>query len=685
MSDELRPRLRPRLRFSRHENDGAVSYIVKDPASMKYYRFGTVEAWLMQRLDGTRTLEQLCAELREEIGMNATPQALDVLVRRLREMGLVERSLHERSAMLMERVRQQRRSRRDGKNTLVRMRFSFGDPDPLLGTMTERMPFFWTPGFVAASIAVFGLYTLILGYNWGAFINGMAAVYSPAQMTIGIFIICYGSFVVTAIIHEFGHGLTCKRHGGEVHELGAMLLYFMPAFYCNVSDAWTFEKRSHRLWVTVAGGWIQLWVAAAAALVWIMTEPGTLINSIGLYTAALSGGFSVLFNYNPLIPLDGYYALVDWLDMPNLRGRSFGYVGALAKRHLLRLDSPVPAVTPRERRIFVPYGILAIAYTTTILTTFSLLIGRFLGARLGGWGWLLFALLLFAATARLRGGVARLARVFAAEHLPQGRRMRVVQGGAIALIALAIISSIVPWTVNVAGDAVVESDARRWLRPPQDARFVELRVAAGEVARAGDTVAILRDPELEIERAQLQARLGELMALATAARGRRDATGARLHEFAVQSAMERLEQLDQRRDALVLRAPFDALIATPFLEERIGENVLAGDSLVQTLSHNALHVRVSIPQRAAGELAAGASLRIRFPAHPGRTWHLRVDRVETAVTDGDLIAIASFDTVSDPGLLPGMHGRARAAIARTTVAGALGRTVRRTVRGDLFL
>ncbi|MEJ2272368.1 MAG: hypothetical protein P8X91_07795, partial [Candidatus Bathyarchaeota archaeon] len=42
-------------------------------------------------------------------------------------------------------------------------------------------------------------------------------------------------------LHEFAHGLTCKHYGGEVREIGFLLMYFMPCFYCNVSDAWLFR------------------------------------------------------------------------------------------------------------------------------------------------------------------------------------------------------------------------------------------------------------------------------------------------------------------------------------------------------------------------------------------------------------------------------------------------------------
>ena len=685
MSSTERPRLRPRLRFSRHESDGAVMYVVKDPTSLKYYRFGQLEAWLMQRMDGTRTLPQICDELRAEIGVSATPQKLDVLVRRLREMGLVERTLEERSALLMERMRQQRRIRRQSKSTILRMRFSVGDPDPALGVMVQRLPHFWTREFVATSIAVFALYLLIVSSHWDAFVAGMAVLYSPVQMTLGIFVICYGSFVISAIIHEMGHALTCKRHGGEVHEMGAMLLYFMPAFYCNVSDAWTFEKRSQRLWVTAAGGWIQLWVAAAAAVVWIVTEPGTLLNTIGLYTAVLSGGFSLLLNYNPLIPLDGYYALVDVLNMPNLRARAFAYVGAAVKRYVLRLDAPMPPVTERERRIFLIYGILSMTYTATILTSFAILVGRFLTARLGGWGWALFAVLLLAVTRRMRAGAARTWRLFSAQKLPRGRRARVAGGAALALLVLLVVARLVPWTVYATGDAIVEPVMRTWLRPPQAARFIEVRASDGAHVRAGDTVAVLREPDIEIQRAQLQATLFDLGAQAAAARATRDAGAARLAELTLQTQRARLDLLEQRRAALVLRAPFDGVVVTPLLTERIGETVVAGDSLIELWADGDLRARVTVPQRNVGELGVGAGLRLRFPSHPSITWRANVERIETAATDEGVIAFATLPATVTRTLLPGMQGRARVVVAHTSVAGAVGRALRRLVRTDFFL
>src|SRR5204863_2653183 len=110
--------------------------------------------------------------------------------------------------------------------------------------------------------------------------------------------------VVTA--HEFGHGLTCKHFGGEVHELGFMLIYFQPAFYCNVSDAWLFPEKSKRLWVGFAGPYFELLLWALAVLAWRLTEADTVVNYVALIVMAGSG-VKTLLNLSPLLKLDGYY------------------------------------------------------------------------------------------------------------------------------------------------------------------------------------------------------------------------------------------------------------------------------------------------------------------------------------------------------------------------------------------
>ena len=684
MSMEAPPRLRRHLRFMRHETGGTVAWVVKDPVALKYFRFGQIEAWLMQQMDGTRSLQQICDELYSEIGMKATPAKLDVLVRRLRELGLVERTLQEKSAMLMDRLRAHRSTWRNNQNTILRMRWSCGDPDPWLERMVPALSFFWRPTFVVLSAIVFAIYGVLVALKWQPFADSIALLYSPSRVTLEVILIAYGSFTVTAIIHELGHALTCKRFGGEVHEIGAMILYFTPAFYCNVSDAWTFEKRSHRLWVTFAGGWIQLWCASIATIVWVLTEPGTFTNTVALFTAALGGAFSLFFNYNPLLPLDGYYALIDWLELPNLRARSFAYLGSFFRKHVLRLNAAVPAVTDRERRIFLIYGVLAGLYTTLALVVAALFVKHLLIPRFGAWGWALFLTLLFALTGKPRRATGRLVRAVFAEKMGGRRKHRFAAAGALAVLLLSLGAWVTPWTMQAKGSAIVEPAQRGWLRAHQSARLVEVRVDEGAEVSAGDTIAVLRDPELELEHINARQRQQQLLVRATRARSS-NAADERAASIELAVSSTELQAIERRRSALVLLAPFDGTVVTPRLQERLGEEIAAGDSVAEIWAHGPLRARVFIPQRSAGEMTQGAQIRIRFPARPSYTWRTAIDRVESAADGSDLIATAQLPASAQAPLLPGMRGIARVDLAQGNVLRALHLKARRILRLDFLL
>ena len=63
----------------------------------------------------------------------------------------------------------------------------------------------------------------------------LTAFFFVQQMWVGFFIALWlhgtvGSFFKGLAVHELGHGITCKRYGGECHEIGLMLLVFMAVF-----------------------------------------------------------------------------------------------------------------------------------------------------------------------------------------------------------------------------------------------------------------------------------------------------------------------------------------------------------------------------------------------------------------------------------------------------------------------
>ena len=81
----------------------------------------------------------------------------------------------------------------------------------------------------------------MLGLKWPEFSQALANLYT-LNVGLGSLAVLWLTGIVIIVIHELGHGLTCKYFGGQVHEIGAMLIYFELAFFCNVNDAWTFPE-----------------------------------------------------------------------------------------------------------------------------------------------------------------------------------------------------------------------------------------------------------------------------------------------------------------------------------------------------------------------------------------------------------------------------------------------------------
>lgn len=379
-----RPRLRGDLEFSRRTGPGANITIVKDPSSGRFYRFGPVEAFILLQLDGTTDRGQIRDRAEEQFGAQLDRDTLDAFIDSLGERGLLEvRDLAE--VEVARRSRAQTRVRGRIRGSLLYLRFKVIDPDRLLDRLVGHFGFCFTRRFVVGSIWLIVLALLMLIANGDEIGRDFARVFRPSSIIPALVII-----LVTTVGHEFAHGLTCKHYGGRVCEMGFLLLFFQPALYCNVSDAWLFAEKSKRMWVGLAGTYFELVLWAFAVFVWRLTAPETALNFVALVLLGTSG-FRIFLNLNPLIKLDGYYVLSDWLEIPNLRGRAFSFIRVWARRPwaLSRIDLP-----PIEKRIYLWYGLVGMAFTVWILSYITSAIAGFLTGALQGTGFVIFVGLL---------------------------------------------------------------------------------------------------------------------------------------------------------------------------------------------------------------------------------------------------------------------------------------------------
>jgi multidrug resistance efflux pump len=486
------PALRGDLRISPQRTDEGTIFVIKDPIARRFFRFGEVEHFIARQLDGVTPLENIPQRLERELGVTAPAEVVQQFVEQLRRLGLIETGQPAACGHSHQRVR--------GNPLYIRLRAV--DPDQLFNRIIGKIRFFFTRGFVVLSLLVVALALGVTMSSWDEIVRDLGRLYRFDAL-----LLAWVTVLLVTTVHEFAHGLTCKHFGGEVHEIGFLLLYFQPAFYCNVSDAWLFAEKSKRLWVMFAGAFSEIFIWSLATLTWRVVEPDTRVSFLAMIVMATSG-IKSLFNMNPLIKLDGYYLLSDYLEVPNLRQRSMAYLKAAIKRLWGSIDGAM-SVTRRERRIYVIYGVLAAIYSTWLLSLVALRFGGFLVERYQGPGFLAFSGLLMVFFQNPLGRLTR--RMPLAFRLTPEQRERMkrpaVRAGLLCVALLVLVFG--RMELKVSGEFTVLPVRNADVHATVDGSIEQVYVEEGDRVREGDLLVRLSEREYRAELDKVEAQIAQ--------------------------------------------------------------------------------------------------------------------------------------------------------------------------------
>lgn len=470
--------------------EGTSGVIVKDPVTRRFYRFTPVQATVLELLDGSRDLAAIAAEASEKHRTEVLEDQLEDFVGKLRHLLLLD---HPYCWTRLEGVA--RGSKGSFKNLLSIKLHAF-NPDRTLTLLEKRLRFFFSPAFSAifwVAAVVAGILSIVHARSLFVSMGSLFSLYSIPLILLVVFT------VVT--IHEFGHGLTLKHHGGRVEEMGVMLLYFIPAFYCNVSDAWMLGRRE-RLLVSVAGGYIQIFLWALATIAWRILAPETLASQVCLIIIAFSG-IQTLFNFNPLIRLDGYYMLSDYVQVPNLRPKALAYL----KNRVVGFITGTPAAgapaagapaagdgpNRRERRILVWYGLASSLFTVVLVAVMLHRIGGWIIQEYRFWG-ILATSALFLATIP----ITRKENVETSRKLLTGMIIRIRKKPLIymGLLLLALLVGFLPWQLKISGEFAITAAQKVSVSPQVDGNLMRIHVDQGDRVQSGQLLAEIENLEL---------------------------------------------------------------------------------------------------------------------------------------------------------------------------------------------
>jgi putative peptide zinc metalloprotease protein len=304
---------------------------------------------------------------------------------------------------------------------------------------------------------------------------------------------------VVKVIHEFGHGLSCKRFGGEVHEMGALLMCLSPALYCNVSDAWILPNKWHRIIISAAGIYVELVIAAIATFVWWYTPTQPFINNLSLSLMVVCSVSTVVFNANPLMRYDGYYVLADWLEIPNLREKSNRYLKNIVLDKCLGIEVPPEEYMELWRKIlFVSYAIVSYIYRWVVTFSIIFIFGSFLKPyKLE----IIAHMMKIAAVASMTIWPAY--NLFKSIHrrgrLPDMKRPRVLITTSVLVVVLLFVCFVPVPISRIRGLALVQAHPvhSSQIVLSRSALLERLYVRAGDKVTTGMLLASFSDPDLE--------------------------------------------------------------------------------------------------------------------------------------------------------------------------------------------
>jgi putative peptide zinc metalloprotease protein len=496
-AEHLVVKLRPDLVVQPQFYEGMTHYVVKDPLALKYFRFKIEEYYLLELFDGKQTLQ----EVKKAFERKYRPQTISIedltrFVAQLHEAGIVHIDSGEQAKVLIRRRKKNRwRKVWAFLANILFIKIPIIDPERLLTRMYPYFRWIFTRTFVTLSTCSMAFALCLVASQWKTFYDKLPDFQSFFNWwTIMSFWVCLAG---VKIIHEFGHGLTAKHFGGEVHEMGILFLVLTPALYCDVTDSWLLPNKWKRIWISAAGIYVECFLASIATFVWWYSTPG-LLNSLAMATMFICSVNTIMFNANPLLRYDGYYVMADWLEIPNLRIKSTQFFAYLIQEKVLGLEIPVQSYMPRSRRIlFVTYSVASYIYRWFV--TFAIL--WFLSQVLKPYKLESVSYLLAtgALVPLLGMPVYQIGKFLRTPG--RMRKVKKARAAAYAAAAIALVCGIllIPTPLRINGTLVLKLAKPEEVYTEVEGQLVELNVKDGDWIKKDTVIAKLSNPSKEKE------------------------------------------------------------------------------------------------------------------------------------------------------------------------------------------
>ena len=620
----LKPRLRSHVEIHRHHYRGELWYVLQDHSSGRFQRFTPAANLLIGLMDGKRSVQEIWDIARARLGEEApTQEEVIRLLSQLHSVDALQADVMPDTSELVKRFEKRRQAKRlQNLRSPLFVRFHVLDPERFLNRFAWLVrPFFSWFG-AALWLVVVGFAVFLAALHWPELTENLTdRILAPKNL-----VILWLTFPFLKAFHEFGHGFAVKTKGGEVHDMGIMLLVFTPIPYVDASSASAFREKKERVVVGAAGMAVEVFLAAIALIVWVSAEPGP-VRAVAYNVIFIAGISSVLFNGNPLLRYDAYYILSDLVEIPNLGPRGIRYITYLLQRYLLGIrDAEEPMAGRGEKAWFIVYSIAAFCYRMFIYVVIVLFIATkffFIGVLFACWA--VINMFLWPAV--------KIVRFLATSPKVRRRRLRAVAATVTVTAGLVALVTLVPVPLSTMAEGVIWAPDNAFVRAGADGFVERLITPSGSRVHPGQPLVECTDPLLPAEIRVLESKIRELEALYDAEMVS-DRVKADMTRKEIEHVTGKLEDALERAADLTIRSTCAGTFVVPIPQDLPGRFLRRGELLGYLMERGCVSVRVVV-QQADGDLVRQKTraVHVRFPEALATSMPAVLTREVPAATD----------------------------------------------------
>ena len=620
----LKPRLRSHVEIHRHHYRGELWYVLQDHSSGRFQRFTPAANLIIGLMDGKRSVQEIWDIARARLGEEApTQEEVIRLLSQLHSVDVLQADVMPDTSELVKRFEKRRQQKRlQSLRSPLFVRFHVLDPERFLNRFEWlARPFFGWFGALLWLVAV-GFAVFLAALHWPELTENLTdRILAPRNL-----VIMWLTFPFLKAFHEFGHGFAVKTKGGEVHDMGIMLLVFTPIPYVDASAASAFREKKERVVVGAAGMAVEVFLAAVALMVWVSAEPGP-VRAVAYNVIFIAGISSVLFNGNPLLRYDAYYILSDLVEIPNLGPRGIRYITYLLQRYLLGIrDAEEPMATRGEKAWFIVYSIAAFFYRMFIYVVIVLFIATkffFIGVLFACWA--VINMFIWPAI--------KIVRFISSSPKARRRRLRAVAAAVTVTAGMVAAVTLVPVPLSTMAEGVVWAPDNAFVRAGADGFVERLLVPAGSRVNPGEPLVECSDPFLPAEIRVLESKIRELEALYDAEMVS-DRVKADITRKEIEHVTGKLEDALERAGELIIQSPCAGIFVVPVPQDLPGRFLRRGELLGYLLERGCMSVRVVVHQGDVDLVRQKThAIQVRFPEALATIMPALLTREVPAATD----------------------------------------------------